>query len=166
MLRGDLQVNEVKLANALAADDGPPQLSAMTDLEASSAGIVVGYASPVGLASGVRVIADSSVPESPNLVAGANREGYHLRNVNHGREWQAEIVADIALAEPGHLCARCAADTAPSTIITPTRLTTPISPRRRRERCSLVTRISRSGCSGSSVRRHGSPVWRAPSSSR
>jgi prolyl-tRNA synthetase len=85
----------------------------MTDLEARSAGLVVGYASPVGLTSSagggsaVRVIADLSIPDSPNLVAGANREGYHLRNVNHGRDWEAAIVADIALAEPGHRCARC-----------------------------------------------------------
>jgi prolyl-tRNA synthetase len=110
VLRGDLQVNEVKLANALAGPGGPPQLRAMTDLEVRSAGLVAGYASPVGVAAGVRVVADLSIPDSPNLVAGANREGYHLRNVNYGRDWEAAIVADIALAEPGHRCARCSAD--------------------------------------------------------
>ncbi len=113
VLRGDLQVNEVKLANALAEGGGPPQLRAMTDLEARGAGLVTGYASPVGLAgpdggkAGLRVVADLSIPDSPNLVAGANREGFHLRNVNHGRDWEATVVADIALAEPGHRCARC-----------------------------------------------------------
>jgi prolyl-tRNA synthetase len=107
VLRGDLQVNEVKLANALAGAGGPPRLRTMTDLEVRSAGLVAGYASPVGVASGVSVVADLSIPDSPNLVAGANREGYHLRNVNHGRDWEAATVADIALAEPGHRCARC-----------------------------------------------------------
>ena len=110
VLRGDLQVNEVKLANALAGAGGRPQLRAMTGLEVRSAGLVAGYASPVGVAAGVRVVADLSIPDSPNLVAGANREGLHLRNVNYGRDWEAAIVADIALAEPGHRCARCSAE--------------------------------------------------------
>src|SRR5690606_31383622 len=55
----------------------------------------------------VRVVADVSVPDSPNLVAGANEPGRHLRNVNYGRDWEAHAVADIALAEAGHRCARC-----------------------------------------------------------
>ncbi len=107
VLRGELQVNEVKLANAVADDGSPPRLRPMTDAEVADAGLVAGYASPIGVGRGVRVVADLSIPGSPNLVAGANREGIHLRNVNFGRDWEAEV-ADIALAEPGHLCARCA----------------------------------------------------------
>ena len=106
VIRGDLQVNEVKVSNALGGRDLEP----MTDAEVVAAGIVAGYASPIGVAEDVRVIADSSVAESPNLVAGANRAGFHLRNVNHGRDWQAEVVTDIALAEEGQRCARCADD--------------------------------------------------------
>ncbi len=103
VIRGDLQVNEVKVSNAL----GGRELEPMSDAEVAAAGIVAGYASPIGVAGNVRVIADSSVAESPNLVAGANRAGFHLRNVNFGRDWQAEAVADIALAEAGDRCARC-----------------------------------------------------------
>ena len=103
VIRGDLQVNEVKLSNVL----GGRALEAATDAELAAAGIVAGYASPIGLREGMRVVADTSVPPSPNLVAGANREGAHVRNVNHGRDWQATTVADIALAEAGHGCARC-----------------------------------------------------------
>ncbi|HJM90107.1 MAG TPA: proline--tRNA ligase [Dehalococcoidia bacterium] len=103
VVRGDLQVNEVKVSNAL----GGRELTPMTDAEAQAVGIVPGYASPIGIADRVRVIADSSIAETPNLVAGANREGVHLRNVNYGRDWEAEAVADIALAEEGHACVRC-----------------------------------------------------------
>ena len=103
VVRGDLEVNEVKLSNAL----GGRELEPMSEAELQRAGIVAGYASPIGAAAGVRVVADLSIPDSPNLVAGANREGFHLRNANYGRDWEAEVVADIATAQPGHRCVRC-----------------------------------------------------------
>ena len=103
VVRGDLEVNEVKLSNAL----GGRELEPMSEAELQRAGIAAGYASPIGAAAGVRVVADLSIPDSPNLVAGANREGFHLRNVNYGRDWEAEVVADIATAQPGHRCVRC-----------------------------------------------------------
>ncbi len=49
------------------------------------------------------------MPASPNLVAGANEEGYHLRNVNYGRDYQADVVADIAAAGEGDACPNCGA---------------------------------------------------------
>jgi prolyl-tRNA synthetase len=55
----------------------------------------------------VWVAVDDILPQSPNLVAGANEEGYHLLNVNYGRDYQAAIVADIAAAEEGDACPRC-----------------------------------------------------------
>ena len=103
VIRGDLEVNEIKLANAL----GGRELAPMTEAEVARHGIVAGYASPIDASPALRIAADLSIPDSPNLVAGANREGYHLRNVNYGRDWQAEIVADIATAEAGHRCVRC-----------------------------------------------------------
>ncbi len=104
VVRGDLEVNEVKLANALEG----AALRPMHDEEIDQYGLVAGYASPVDVRSEVRVVADLSIPDSPNLVAGANREGWHLRNVNYGRDWTAATIADIAEAEDGHRCARCA----------------------------------------------------------
>ena len=101
-IRGDLAVNEVKLTNALRA----LELRLMTDDEVRRYGLVAGSASPVGV-SGLQIVADDAVPGSPNLVGGANRTEYHLRNVNYGRDWQADVVADIALARPGDLCPRC-----------------------------------------------------------
>jgi prolyl-tRNA synthetase len=55
----------------------------------------------------VRVIVDDIIPKSPNLVAGANEEGYHLLNVNYGRDYSASIVADIAAADEGAACPAC-----------------------------------------------------------
>jgi len=103
VIRGDLQVNEIKLRNLL----GGRELRAMTPEEARGYGIEPGYASPIGVDSRVRVVADTSIAASVNLVAGANAAGRHLRNTNHGRDWTAHEVADIALAEAGHACARC-----------------------------------------------------------
>ena len=103
-IRGDLDVNEVKLANVT----GATALRPMTDEELRAAGIVAGYASPVGIA-GVRVVADTSAAEDANLVVGANKPDAHLRNVNYERDWRADIVADIALARAGDACPRCQA---------------------------------------------------------
>ena len=103
-IRGDLTVNEVKLRNATKALD----VRAMTEEETAAAGLVAGYASPVGL-SDIRVIADDSVFDSPNLIAGANRPGFHIKNVNYGRDWQAELVADLSLAGEGDACINCGA---------------------------------------------------------
>ncbi len=102
VIRGDLEVNETKLSNAL----GGVELRPATEEELQKAGIVAGYASPIGV-NGVRVIADKSLTSGHNFVAGANKEGYHLKNVNYPRDFAAEIVADIALARSGDTCARC-----------------------------------------------------------
>jgi prolyl-tRNA synthetase len=101
-LRGDLEVNEVKLRNAL----GGGALRLMDDVEVERSGLVAGAASPSGL-SGVRVVADDSVLDSPNLVGGANKPDVHLRNLNFGRDWKADVVADIALARSGDPCPTC-----------------------------------------------------------
>jgi prolyl-tRNA synthetase len=55
------------------------------------------------------VVVDDLIPQSPNLVAGANQAGYHLRNVNYGRDYTAAVVADIAAAGEGDACAECGA---------------------------------------------------------
>ena len=102
IIRGDMDVNETKLANAVKAKDLRPA----REEEIRQIGAIPGYASPIGL-SDVFVVVDDIVPESPNLVAGANEEGYHLLNVNYGRDYQGAIVGDIALAEEGHACPDC-----------------------------------------------------------
>src|SRR4029077_9929862 len=65
-IRGDLEVNEVKLKNTLQALDVRP----MTDEEVRRYNLVAGSASPVGV-TGIRIVADDSAAESANLVGGA-----------------------------------------------------------------------------------------------
>ncbi|MCX6023364.1 MAG: proline--tRNA ligase [Chloroflexi bacterium] len=101
-IRGDLEVNEIKLKNTLKATD----LRMATDEELRAAGMTPGYASPVGL-SDVFVVADDSVTLGNNFVVGANRVGYHLLNANAGRDFSANVTADIAEAQPGDRCATC-----------------------------------------------------------
>jgi len=101
-IRGDLEVNEVKLKNTLKAKDVEP----MDDAMVRAVGLVPGSASAVGLA-GMPVIADTSAVNAPNLAAGANESDYHLLNTNHGRDWTATLVAEIALARGGDACATC-----------------------------------------------------------
>lgn len=102
-IRGDLEVNEVKLKNTLKARELVP----MDDAAVRQAGLVAGYASAIGKPEGILVVADESAVEAVNLVAGANEPGYHLLNTNYGRDWEADIVADIALARAGDGCPRC-----------------------------------------------------------
>ena len=102
VIRGDLEVNELKLINALDALEARPLLPE----EVEAAGWVAGYASPIGV-DPARVIADPSVVEAGGLVAGANRVGMHARNVTYGRDWTAATVADIGMAQPGDTCSEC-----------------------------------------------------------
>ncbi len=101
-IRGDLEVNETKLQAFLKA----PDLIPATDAELQAAGLVPGYASPVGI-EGARVAVDRSVAAARNLVGGANRAGYHLRNVNYDRDFPAAEVADIASVREGDPCPEC-----------------------------------------------------------
>jgi prolyl-tRNA synthetase len=102
VVRGDMEVNETKVANLVKASELRPA----TDEEIRASGAQPGYASPVGL-QGVIVIVDDLVTCSPNLVAGANEAGYHLRNVNYGRDYSATIIGDIAAAREGDSCPDC-----------------------------------------------------------
>jgi prolyl-tRNA synthetase len=111
VVRGDMELNETKLANAI----GAKELRPATEGEIKAVGAEPGFASPIGISPllragdgpGVRVIVDDIIPKSPNLVAGANEEGYHLLNVNYGRDYSASIVADIAAADQGAACPAC-----------------------------------------------------------
>jgi len=102
VIRGDLDVNETKVANAA----GALELRPAQDDEIKAIGAIAGYASPIGLQY-VFIVADESVPAAANLVAGANEEGYHMKDVNYGRDWEATKVADIASAREGDACVRC-----------------------------------------------------------
>ncbi len=104
VVRGDRDLSEAALKRLLNARSLRPA----TDDEIRAVGVTPGYASPVGI-QGALVVVDEEVTRSPNLVSGANEEGYHLLNVNYGRDYQAALVAEIAAARPGDPCPRCGA---------------------------------------------------------
>ena len=82
VIRGDFEVNETKLRNMMGGAE--PRMA--TPEEVIAAGFVPGSASAMGVDSEF-VIADESAVQNMNLLAGANQEGYHFRNVNYGRDW-------------------------------------------------------------------------------
>ena len=102
VIRGDMEVNETKLANAAGARDLRPA----REEEIAAAGAVAGYGSLIDV-EGAITVADDSIVNSPNLIAGANEEGYHFKNANYGRDFEADIVADIASAGEGDSCSNC-----------------------------------------------------------
>lgn len=104
-IRGDLEVNEVKLKNALKGSE----LRLANDEEVKAAGLVAGSASARGL-KGIKVIADDSITTGHNFVVGANKDGYHLKNANYPRDFKADLVTDIALARAGYQCPKCGAE--------------------------------------------------------
>jgi prolyl-tRNA synthetase len=102
VVRGDMELGETKLANAVGASELRPALPE----EVRAVGAEPGYGSPLGV-EGAHVVVDDAILASPNLVAGANLEGFHFLNVNYGRDFEADAVADIAAAGGGSLCPEC-----------------------------------------------------------
>jgi prolyl-tRNA synthetase len=103
IVRGDFDVNETKLVNAIKAIGGlrPAQVD-----EIKARGMEAGYGSPLGARDAV-VVVDELVLRSPNLVAGANRVGWHVRNVNVPRDYAPDVVAEITNAREGDACITC-----------------------------------------------------------
>ncbi len=114
-IRGDLEVNEIKLKNALKCSE----LRLAEPDEVRRAQLPAGYVSPVIISGGpdpayvnwLQTVVDDSVVDSPNLVGGAGVENYHARNINFPRDFKIPevrlIVTDIAKARAGYTCARC-----------------------------------------------------------
>ena len=103
MIRGDRQINEIKLKNILGCLE--LEMASPAQVEDWS-GAPVGYAGPVGL-SKPRLIADPEIMELTNFVVGANENETHYINVNHGREFKVTEIADIRSAEEGDICPVC-----------------------------------------------------------
>ncbi len=114
VVRGDMQLSEAKLKQLV----GEVRPATAGEIEAS--GAAPGYASPIGLKDTL-IAVDDLIPNMQNLVAGANETGYHLRNTNYGRDYSAEIVADLVQARAGDPCPQC---TNPLTILDTIVLTT------------------------------------------
>ena len=105
-IRGDRELNLVKLRNALGGV--AEHLIEFADEAAIGpvTGSVAGFTGPIGL-KGCRVVCDSEIPGLRNLCAGALKEDFHLTGVNYGRDWEADIVADLKLVAGGDPCPVC-----------------------------------------------------------
>lgn len=99
-VRGDMQLSEAKLSKLI----GEVKLANAESI--SKSGAEAGYASPIGLRDAL-ILVDDLIPESNNLVAGANEKGYHLLNTNYPRDYVAEIIADLVQAKAGDACTKC-----------------------------------------------------------
>lgn len=105
VLRGDRELNETKLVNALKIPEHELTFATPEDIY-NYTGAAVGFAGPVGLKD-MMIIADTEVPALKNMVVGANKTDYHIENVNYGRDFKADIVTDLKLIEEGDPCPQC-----------------------------------------------------------
>ena len=103
MIRGDRQINEIKLKNALGCINLEMADAATVE---SITGAPVGFAGPVNLKK-VTIIADEEITRMRNFVTGANQSDFHFVNVNLGRDFEVEQTAPIRCAQEGEGCPRC-----------------------------------------------------------
>lgn len=105
LLRGDRELNEIKLLNNLGAMR--VEMADAATIERITAA-PPGFTGPVGL-TGIRLVADEEVMQMQNAVAGANQVDTHYLNVNPGRDFKPDLVADIRLVQAGESCPQCGA---------------------------------------------------------
>ena len=100
VVRGDMQLSEAKLKQHVG------EVRQATVEEIGRSGAAAGYASPIRLKDAI-IVVDDLIPQSQNLVAGANESDYHFKNTNYGRDYSAEIVEDLIQAKAGEACLKC-----------------------------------------------------------
>jgi prolyl-tRNA synthetase len=105
VIRGDRELNEVKLKNLLGCNE---LLIADENQVSQVLGVSVGSLGPVG--AEFKVYADQEIELMDNFICGANEDGYHLMNVNLGRDFVPETIADLRNAIKGDPCPFCSAE--------------------------------------------------------
>src|SRR5207248_2530318 len=104
LLRGDHQLSETKLASILDTGDlRPAHPQEIVEWFGASAGSL----GPVGVKN-IRILADSTLNGRRNMIAGANRDDYHLRNVTPGEDFTPEFF-DLRQVAEGDTCPNCGA---------------------------------------------------------
>ncbi len=102
LVRGDREVEEVKLKNLLGVAD----VELAGDKEVFDAtGVPTGYLGPVGIS--IRVVADQEVAAMKNFYVGGNEKNHHMKNVNCGRDFQPEHIADLRQITVSDPCPDC-----------------------------------------------------------
>ena len=103
VVRGDREVNEVKVSNA--ANAATDIMMASHEEYKNATGCEVGFGGPVGLKVDLLLV-DEEVKNMYNMIVGANETGYHLKNVNYGRDFEG-TVGDFRNVEDGGKCPLC-----------------------------------------------------------
>jgi len=106
LIRGDLDVNETKLKNYLGVAELIP---ASEDEAKEKLGVPIGFTGPIGIDS-TPIVADHSIQNIRDGVAGANKRDYHYVHVDPGRDFTPEDYADIRLVKESDMCPRCGAE--------------------------------------------------------
>ena len=106
-VRGDRELNMTKLINALNIPEHAIEFADEAKMSQKT-GCVGGFTGPVGLHD-CKVVVDSELTGLRNLCAGANKENYHVKNVNYGRDYKGDIVTDLKLLKEGDPCPVCGA---------------------------------------------------------
>lgn len=104
-LRGDRELNMTKLINALGIPEHAIEFADEREVAAAT-GCVPGFTGPIGLKN-CMIVLDSEIPNMVNLCAGANEADYHMKNVNYGRDYKADIVVDLKMLCEGDPCPMC-----------------------------------------------------------
>lgn len=104
VIRGDLEINETKLSNALGGLDIE---LADEDTVKEVTGARVGFASPIGLKKKVRIFADNSIKSVSDAIAGGNKDDTHIKNVNITRDFNIDVWGDFRTAKEGDKCPQC-----------------------------------------------------------
>ena len=106
-IRGDRELNMIKLINALKIPEHAIEFADEAKIS-SVTGCVGGFTGPIGLHD-CKIVVDSELTGLKNLCAGANKEDYHIKNVNYGRDYEGDIVTDLKLLKEGDPCPICGA---------------------------------------------------------
>ena len=103
-IRGDLEINETKLSNALGGLD-----LELADEETVKevTGARVGFASPIGLKKKIRIFADNSIKSVADAIVGGNKDDTHIKNVNITRDFNIDVWGDFRVAKEGDKCPQC-----------------------------------------------------------
>jgi prolyl-tRNA synthetase len=114
LMRGDHQLNEAKLSTALAGRETRP----MEEQEIKTLfGSPAGFLGPTGIQWATELkdsgrpilLVDEALQNRTNLIAGANKEDYHLKNLTPGKDFQPTAYADLRSVSAGELCPNCGA---------------------------------------------------------
>lgn len=105
-LRGDREVNLVKLANLISASD---LYQASAETVGAITGASIGFAGPIGLKKEVPIYFDESLRALKGAVSGANKTDYHFTGINLAKSFPEIVFHDLALAEDGDSCPNCEA---------------------------------------------------------